>query len=307
MDSIRNVISLDEQLFETLMDHLQEGVYFVDQSRMIQYWNRGAEELSGYLRDDVLGRCCASNILAHVTGEGESMCTGSCPLVGAMSDGEPRCTEAYMRHKEGHRLPVLIRTSPIRDESGTTIGALESFTDNTSKVAALERIASLEQQALMCPLTLVGNRRYAEMMLAEKMSEWKRYNRSFGVVFVDVDHFKAINDRHGHVVGDVTLKMVAATIRNDLRTFDFVGRWGGEEFLVLLQTADAEELEKAANRLRVLVFNTSKQVSKSRIQLTVSAGTTLVREDDTVQSLLKRSDEALYTSKNQGRNLVTIV
>jgi diguanylate cyclase (GGDEF)-like protein/PAS domain S-box-containing protein len=305
VNSPNQAVGLSSHLFETLMDQLQEGVYFVDRARSIQFWNRGAEVLTGYPRDEVVGRCCAANILAHINDAGESMCTGLCPLAGSMSDGQPCRTEAYLRHKEGHRLPVLIRTSPIRDDSGAIIGALETFTDNTTQVAALERIANLEQQALMCPLTLVGNRRYAETILAEKMSEWDRYERSFGVVFIDVDHFKSINDQYGHAVGDVTLKMVAATIRNDLRTFDFVGRWGGEEFLVLLQTDDAEELEKAANRLRVLVFNTSKQVSKGRIQLTVSAGTTMVKKGDAIPSLIKRADDAMYDSKRQGRNLVT--
>lgn len=298
--------SINGQTFENLMDHLQEGVYFVDSTRTIQYWNRGAEKLTGYRRDDVLGRCCAMNILSHVNGEGEHMCTGSCPLVASMTDGEPRCTEAYMLHKEGHRVPVLIRTSPIRDSSGAIVGALESFTDSTERIAALDRITTLEHESLICPLTLVGNRRYAEMMLADKLAERDRYGRSFGIVIIDVDHFKQINDRYGHAVGDVTLKLVAATIRNDLRATDFIGRWGGEEFMVLLQTDKREELEKSANRLRVLVLNTAKQVSRNHITLTISAGAALADSVDTSVSLMKRADDALYVSKRQGRNLVTI-
>jgi diguanylate cyclase (GGDEF)-like protein/PAS domain S-box-containing protein len=301
-----NVFSMDDGTFENLMDHLQEGVYFVDRTRTIQYWNRGAEELTGYHRKDVVGRCCAANILSHVNGEGDVLCTGSCPLVEAMTDGEPRRTEAYLLHRDGQRVPVLIRTSPIRDGAGAIVGALESFTDNTERLAALDRVAALEREALICSLTLVGNRRYSELMLSEKLAERERYNRPFGILFLDIDRFKEINDSYGHVVGDVALKMVAATIRNDMRAADFVGRWGGEEFMVLLETTDRKELEKSANRLRVLVFNTSKQVSKNRIHLTVSVGATLAGPEDTAGTLIERVDCAMYTSKRQGRNLVTI-
>lgn len=307
VNSLRNFSDFSDRVFKTLLDHLQEGVYFVDRFRTIQYWSRGAEELTGYSSAEVTGKCCAANILSHVSPEGVNMCTGACPLLSAMVDGRPRRTEAYFLHKRGHRVPVLIRTSPIRDESGTIIGALESFADNTQHIAALERIATLEQQALVCPVTLVGNRRYAEMMLEERFSELRRYQRIFGLVFADIDHFKEINDRYGHAVGDECLKVVATTIRNGLRSFDFVGRWGGEEFIVLLDTTEQHVLETMAARLRALVAHTSERVSDQHVELTVSVGATLARLDDTPASLLERADTAMYASKRNGRNCVTLV
>ncbi|MCL4691891.1 MAG: GGDEF domain-containing protein [Candidatus Hydrogenedentes bacterium] len=306
LNTPRDAFQPTDRVFETLMDHLQEGVYFVDRFRTIQYWNRGAEELTGYTRLDVTGRCCASNILSHVSGEGEKMCTGSCPLLRSMADGQPRQTAAYLLHKDGHRLPVMIRTSPIRDDSGTIVGALESFTDNTQQISAIERIAALEQQALICPLTLVGNRRCSEMVLEEKFAELKRYRRTFGVAFIDLDHFKEINDRYGHTVGDVCLKIVAGTIRNDLRSFDFVGRWGGEEFIVVVDTADTHVLEGMAKRLCTLVSHSSERASGHKIELTISVGATLATLGDSPATLVERADEAMYESKRGGRNRVTM-
>ncbi|MCC6488750.1 MAG: sensor domain-containing diguanylate cyclase [Candidatus Hydrogenedentes bacterium] len=297
---------LNHSMFETLMDNLQEGVYFVDTERNIQYWNKGAERITGYSRAEVLGRCCASNILNHINQEGVQLCTGDCPLKLSIQDGQPRRSEVYLRHKEGHRLPVVVWTSPIWNEEGVIVGALESFTDMAVNLVAFERIAELEAQALMCPLTLVANRRYADRFLEEKFSEWERYQRSFGVAFVDVDHFKKVNDRFGHATGDVVLKMIAQTLKGALRSFDFVARWGGEEFLIVLPAQNLEELAKTADRLRILVLNTSRQTSNDRIQVTISVGAALVRDDDTVSTLISRADNCMYHSKDAGRNLVTV-
>ncbi|MCC6695987.1 MAG: diguanylate cyclase [Candidatus Hydrogenedentes bacterium] len=297
---------LNHGMFETLMDNLQEGVYFVDTERNIQYWNKGAEKITGYASGEVVGRCCASNILNHINQEGAHLCTGDCPLKLSILDGKSRRSEVYLRHKEGHRLPVVVWTSPIRNEEGRIVGALESFTDIAVNLAAFERIAELEAQALMCPLTLVANRRYADRFLEEKFSEWERYQRPFGVAFIDVDHFKSVNDRFGHPTGDVVLKMVAQTIKSALRSFDFVARWGGDEFLVVLPAQNCEELSKTANRLRILVLNTSRKISSDRIQVTVSIGAALVREEDSISTLVSRADNCMYHSKDAGRNLVTV-
>ena len=297
---------LEHGMFETLMNNLQEGVYFVDRERNIQYWNKGAEAITGYSSEEVVGRCCASNILNHINQEGTQLCTGDCPLKLSILDGKPRRSEVYLHHKEGHRLPVVVWTSPIRDDDGNIVGALESFTDIAPDLAAFDRIAALEAQALMCPLTLVANRRYADQFIEEKFNEWERYQRPFGVVFLDVDHFKSVNDRFGHATGDVVLKMVAQTLKSALRSFDFVARWGGEEFLVVLPARNHEELVHTANRLRILVLHTSKEVSNGRIQVTVSIGAALVREDDSTSSLISRADNCMYQSKEAGRNLVTV-
>lgn len=291
--------------FKTLMDHLQEGVYFVDRDRIILYWNCGAEKITGFSAPEVEGSCCADDILQHVDANGAAICTGPCPLLAAIHDGQPRCTEAYLHHKEGHRLPVVILTSPIRDERGEIIGAVESFTDNSARMAALERIADLERAALICPLTGVGNRRYAEQFLQEKFDEWKRYAWPFGVIFIDVDRFKSVNDRFGHQVGDIVLKMVAQTLRNDLRSFDFLARWGGEEFIAVLPKMDLDALYQTANRLRLLVQNTARGISGNRIEVTVSLGATLAKPEDTLETLVKRADAYMYRSKAEGRNRVT--
>ena len=117
----------------------------------------------------------------------------------------------------------------------------------------LERIAQFEKMAYLDTLTGVANRRFTEMTLHSRLDERQRYGWSFGVLFIDVDHFKNVNDQYGHEVGDQVLAMVAKTLSNSVRSFDFVGRWGGEEFLAILANVDAAELHAFANRIRALV------------------------------------------------------
>ena len=95
---------------DKLLDSLFDGVYFVDLDRRITYWNAGAERISGYLRSEVVGSCCADNLLRHIDTEGHKLCQDGCPLAATMRDGKTRESSVYLHHKFGHRVPVLVRT-----------------------------------------------------------------------------------------------------------------------------------------------------------------------------------------------------
>ncbi|MCC6144782.1 MAG: PAS domain-containing protein, partial [Candidatus Hydrogenedentes bacterium] len=188
----------NQQLFQVLVDTLKEGVYFTDKDRRIQFWNRGAERITGYTAEEVQGRCCADNLLMHVDCEGRSLCNGFCPLAASMEDGKQRSDKVFLHHKLGHRVPVMVTTSPVYDEEGWVIGGLETFQDGSAEMSALAQVEELKCQSLLCPLTCVGNRRYSDQVLAAKFDEMRRNNSTVGIAFMDVDHFKSINDRFGH-------------------------------------------------------------------------------------------------------------
>ena len=113
----------------------------------------------------------------------------NCPLAASIHDGLTRQIEVYMHHKNGHRLPVLIKSSPIYAENKTISGAVEIFSDNTSKISALTRINTLMTETLTDPLTGVGNRRFTDITLRSRFDEMVRYGWQFGVLFLDIDHF----------------------------------------------------------------------------------------------------------------------
>jgi len=293
-----------EDFYKTLLDNLHDAVYFTDRERRIQYWNNAAETITGFSSREILGRCCADNILSHVDDQGTLLCLSHCPLLEAMDQRKPVEKEVFLHHKRGHRVPVLVRASPIYDDKGQVVGAVEAFSDNSAKLEALDRLEELQKIAFVDPLTGVGTRRYGEDMLRTRLEESRRYGWTFGIMCVDLDHFKEINDRYGHDAGDEALALVARTLVANVRSFDFVARWGGDEFLVIVTNVSSENLHALAEKLRSLIAASSLP-SASGLQLTVSVGATFSRASDSFRSVLKRADQLLYDGKAAGRNRVS--
>lgn len=297
-------MSIPESFYKALLDSLTAGVYFVDRDRKITYWNRGAEAISGYCAADVVDRHCWDNILRHVDADGKELCHGGCPLEATVHDGVGRVADVALLHKAGYRVPVKVAAAAIRDEAGEIVGAVETFQDETAHVQTLQRVEELRQLTYLDALTGVGNRRYAEAELTARLSEQKRHGYPFGLLFIDVDHFKRVNDVHGHEVGDSALRLVASTLRHAARNHDFVGRWGGEEFLVLAAHADGGALQAIGDRFRALVAHTVTPAPAGPLSVTVSVGVALARLDDTPASLVARADQLMYQAKIGSRNRV---
>jgi diguanylate cyclase (GGDEF)-like protein/PAS domain S-box-containing protein len=297
----------EQDFYKRLLDNLYDGVYFMDADRRITYWNQGAERLTGYENEEVVGCYCRENILEHVDEGGTRLCESSlCPAAKTLADGEAREEEVYLHHKSGHRVPVSIRVAPIKSPEGGIIGAVEVFSDASFKIDARHTIEELQRMALLDSLTGVGNRRYAEMNLNFRIAEMDRYGWTFGALFIDLDNFKEINDAHGHEVGDAILKMAAKTISNSLRSFDTVCRWGGEEFVAIIVNVDSERLRTVCEKLRIMVEKSSIALNGQSVGTTISIGGTIADSRDDTQSLIRRADELMYRSKSAGRNRATI-
>ena len=300
-------MSHDLRHFKDLVDRLFDGVYFVDRDRRITYWNRAAERITGYSGEEVLGSRCRDNLLIHVDAEGKSLCDGeSCPALAVMQRGEEREAEVFVHHKRGHRLPVQTRIVPLRDRDGQVTGAMEIFRDNSALASMREQFSELEHLALIDPLTEIGNRRYLEMHVRARLDEMQRYDWRFGLLFCDIDKFKAVNDTHGHQAGDEVIRMVAQTLAACIRPFDFVGRWGGEEFMAIVTRVERWQLLAIAERLRALVEQAVITGGVEPIRVTISLGATLAHCDDTQRGLFERVDRMLYRSKAEGMNRVSI-
>ena len=298
---------LDNISYKKIIDTFQGGVYFVDRDRVITYWNKAAEKISGFSSEEVVGRSCADNLLTHVDSEGNSLCHIMCPLFESIADAKPVEVEMFMHHKDGHRIPVSVRTSALTDTEGSVIGAVELFIDISNNNSANEtRVKELEQLALLDKLTQLANRNYIEKEIQSRFEEKKRFNIPFGILFIDIDNFRIFNNTYGHDVGDDVLKFIARTFVTNSRPFDLYGRWGGEEFLGIIRNISSHDLENLGNKLRVLVEKSYLSHGSGQLHVTISIGATLVHDDDTIDSLIKRADTLLYQSKNAGRNRLTI-
>lgn len=294
------------EFFRALLDNFSDGVYFVDTERRISYWNKGAERISGYAAGEVVGSFCFNEILMHVDCAGTRLCHNGCPLAETLADGEPREAAVFLHHRDGHRVPVRVRVAPVRDRGGRVTGAVEIFTDDTAGNAALQRIEELQAAAYIDALTGVANRAFTEITLRAKLEELERYGWPFGVLFIDIDHFKEVNDGHGHEAGDRVLATIARTLAGNARSFDPVGRWGGEEFLVVAVNVDETKLGALAERFRLLVAGSAAPSGGGGIAVTVSVGATLARPGDDPATVVKRADTAMYESKRSGRNRLTV-
>ena len=163
-------------------------------------------------------------------------------------------------------------------------------------------------KSVLDPLTGMLNRASLDARVAELRQQAELTGEPVGIVVGDIDHFKPVNDEHGHTVGDAVLVDVAAAMRTQLRAFDLAYRIGGEEFLVLLPGAGRDDVAQAAERIRRAVSETTVEDGSSRIAVTVSVGATTYQDaTETPDALVALADRALYESKDGGRNQVTMV
>ncbi|MGC8660669.1 MAG: diguanylate cyclase, partial [Desulfomonilaceae bacterium] len=273
------MMDLKEPLFKSILDNIYDGVYIVDSDRAIIYWNKGAERITGFKAPEIIGRRCRDNLLMHVDSTGAKLCSSEkCPALAVINGGGERIEEVFVNHKEGYRIPVLTRITKLTNEKGNIVGAIEIFTDNRETFENRQKIETLEKLSLLDELTEVGNRKYAHIQIRNILDASRWYGWRYGIIFIDVDHFKQVNDKYGHNAGDQVLKMVAKTLASGFRKSDLVCRWGGEEFVALMFHAEEQAILAAAERIRRLVENTKVVVHQLKeISVTVSLGATMIR------------------------------
>src|SRR5512138_3477052 len=295
----------EKNFYKDIIDNLYDGVYFVDRDRLITYWNKGAERITGYSSAQTIGRSCYDNLLNHVTASGVQLCMNRCPLAAVMEDGREREVEVFLRHAQGHRLPVAVRATALRDETGKIIGAIETFSNNTNTTS--RTLHEMNRIEMTHHLTRNGHRRFLDGRLRAAIAEFKSNGSRAGMLSMDLDRFKHFNDMYGHNTGDSVLRMVAQTIRHALRATDSIGRWGGEEFIAILHDLrDDDDLQAAAEKIRTLVEHSRLDLDGQGLTVTVSIGGTILRAGDTADSLVSRADQLMYQSKLAGRNRVII-
>jgi diguanylate cyclase (GGDEF)-like protein/PAS domain S-box-containing protein len=297
---------MNEDLFRKVSNSVSEGVYRLDAERRIVFWNRAAERITGYTEPEALGKRCMDDMLRHVDGSGCELCTGGCPVSAAMADRRPREAEVFLHHKDGHRVQVAVKVIPLFDESAAS-GAIEIFADRSDRSKLLAELESLRKESLVDPLTGLGNRRYADTSVDSALRELEAEGRGFGVLMIDIDRFKNINDNYGHPVGDRVLRMIGWTLANAIRRLDTAARWGGEEFLVVAPGADVGTLAEIAERARLLVDRSWISVDGGRrVAATVSIGGAVARPGESADALVARADMRLYDCKRAGRDRVEV-
>jgi diguanylate cyclase (GGDEF)-like protein/PAS domain S-box-containing protein len=296
--------------FKHILDAISDGVYVVGPDRTIVYWSAGAERITGYAPEDVVGRRCDEEILVHTDLAGARLCVSGCPLQDCIDTGHDHSIrEVFLKRRDGDRLAVYVKTAAF-DVEGRRYG-VEIFGELES-VAGKElagRIQELSDSAISDPLTGLFNRRYLDAALAQQFAMFKRLGRRYGVIQMDVDTLKEINDRLGHAAGDEAIKFVAGILADNAREMDIAARFGGDEFVIICGLATEDDLAVYGRRLvRIVHDSRFAPAEDSGLRLTVSAGGSLVAATDTDErAALGRADEGMYAAKHRGRDEFAVV
>ncbi len=294
---------MDIKYNETIIPYLYEGVYVVDRKRKIIFWNEGSERITGYTQAEVIQSYCYHNILQHVDESGKSLCLDGCPLQKTLEDGIINEARVFLKHKDGYRIPVMVKTLPIYDSDQNIVAAIEVFTDERFQKQIYRENIELKDKLRTDPLTQVANRHFFDFQMSKRLEEANIFKAPFGILMIDIDHFKRVNDTYGHLVGDEILKVVAQSLSANIEKTDVLSRWGGEEFIAIVDVSNREDLLKIAERLRHVVETSSYTLKDgSVIQVTVSIGGTLAIPTDTAMAIIAKADENLYIAKQSGRN-----
>lgn len=290
--------------YQKMLDNIYEGIYFVDPDRKITFWNKGAEAITGFTADEMIGSHCYDNKLNHVDDFGNKLCFNGCPLHATIQDGQDRSAHLYLHHKEGHRVPIQVRTTPIV-EDGLVIGAVEMFIPQTEEFYTHYELDDLREIALRDQLTKLSNRKSIEERLEAEIKVWRNKANAFALAFIDIDAFKSVNETYGYALGDEVIRTIAKTLSTGIMKTDYMGRWAGEEFICLFVDTDIDTVKIISERLRMLAENSVLRTEQGEIKVTVSIGVTFYIPGESSTTLIERADKLMHSSKDNGRNRVT--
>ena len=195
---------------------------------------------------------------------------------------------------------LVIEMQKVREHSHTLHDELEKHRTATETLS--KKLEESEARALVDALTNVLNRNAYNLKIGELVHEYKRYKEEWALLVLDIDHFKKFNDTYGHKTGDKVLKSVAATVSNSIRVSDYIFRYGGEEFVVILSRINKETTKTLSEKIRREVERDYFVDGDNELKVTMSIGAAIITPEDTEASLFERADKALYQAKQNGRN-----
>ncbi len=283
---------------EDLYNFAPCGYHSLDHKGMIVKMNQTELDWLGYSAEELIGKVYYPQLL---TPESQSLFKEHFPVF--LSQGYINDMEFDLIRKDGSLMPVMVSATAIKDSSGTFVMSRSTVFDMTERKHLEEQ---LWEQATTDFLTGLNNRRHFSEKAKKELARSRRMEKPLSFLILDLDHFKELNDTYGHDAGDIALKTFARVCTDTLREIDTLGRLGGEEFAALLPETDSHSAIEVAQRLCKAVEATPISISNDKIlHITVSIGvTSCAPEDQQIQDMLRRADNALYKAKHSGRNQV---
>lgn len=289
-----------------LSNHVGDGVCYVDKDLRILLWNQAAEQATGLNQTEVTGKSWREDIRMHLGPEKPGPGPHACPVEQTIREGKIRIVDVFLPHKDGYRIPVHLRILPVSDDKNNIIGAAAVFTPTTPLIMVPMGQIHLEHSGFLDAGLGVPNRKFLEMILRKRLEEYKKFGLSFGLLFIDMDHFTKFEEKHGRFNSTKILKIIAGTLQKNVRYLDVMGVWEKDQFLVLLHNIEENRLDIVANKLRLMVAESYLLTETVTLNATVSIGACLVQRYDTPESLVSRAQKLMMHSKWRGRNKVSL-
>jgi diguanylate cyclase (GGDEF)-like protein/PAS domain S-box-containing protein len=295
--------ALHDVFHRKMMDHMNDGVIFVDTEMRILEWNQAAEQMTGIPRTAVLHQEWFPGLVGLSDQRGKAIDQSHCPIRLAMNEGTNSNQRLRLQPTGGTHLKVDVQLMPIFDDLGVLRGGAMLMGDASDQADLEEMVIELHTQASQDPLTKVANRAELDRTLPKFVDTCKSKRRPGCIIICDIDFFKRINDTFGHSAGDEALKVFASVLKNESRESDLVARYGGEEFVILCDNCDLQSAVRVAESIRSRLQRTSIGVLKGKL-ITASFGVAEVRSADVAEEPLDRADRALLEAKQTGRDRV---
>jgi diguanylate cyclase (GGDEF)-like protein/PAS domain S-box-containing protein len=291
-------------LFEKkLIDNMHDGVVFVDSQAMILLWNTGVERLTGVSGAAACGRTLLPALMDMCNNREQRIANEDCPVAHAISTGVQWLGRVSIMGRQGRHVAVDLHAIPVRSNDGVIHGATVLLHDVSSETSLEEKCQALHAQVAKDPMTQVANRAEFDRMLNNFVAAHQESNLPCSLIMADLDHFKSINDNHGHQAGDEAIITFASLLKSMCRSGDLVARYGGEEFAVLCADCTNAAAARKADSIRETLAG-MKHFSLSDRSITASFGVTELQTGDTPETMLRRADRALLQAKDHGRNQV---
>lgn len=274
-----------------LAELLDDAVVVMDADHRITGWNPGAQRITGYPAAEVVGRTCTDDLLRALSQSGQALCLHGSPLEAGACDGQPRSMPLYLRHEQGHRIPVAARGRAVFDEAGDRIGSIGVFSSRVvSPYAQLDRRRNHLEGC--DPVTELPGQQRGLAILTGLLASMAP-GTTMGVLGVVVPGLEGLAEQQGPVVSDQAARMIGQSLVGGLRAADLPVSWAPGRYLALLLGADATGLHATAARIAVLVESSWFQHFAQRIQVRVAVGGTLAAGGEDPGQVLNRVSEQL--------------
>jgi PAS domain S-box-containing protein len=286
----------DGDLFKLLLDQLGIGIYIVDRDRRILYWSAGAETITGYYAHEMVGRFCQNDLLMHCDESGRVLCGGLCPLKEVMEHGAPHECKLFVRHRNGHRIPVNIRSHAICESGGERVGAVEIFNEATE--TALPDLTNLAGYGCLDDIGTL-KRPYGEMKARQALEALNLFGIPFAWIRIALDDIAGHERRYGPGMVSAAIKMIAATLASSLKTLDWLTYWAAGEFRIEARGYSLGELDELKRSLPMLVHKSTMKWWGDAVRLTASVSVRMAQRGDTLESL-ESWETAAIVGNSQG-------